>query len=100
MRVRDSVIAGGKHQRANLGLRDDLFFTRVYVSTVDNANDVRLCALHQSDRSPEYTFSATACIAVFRVSMRGQMLAMITKCWNRPDRIHVQRLTSTDERNL
>jgi hypothetical protein len=58
---------GGKHERAYLDLRDDLFFTRVCVSTVDDADDVRFCALHQSDRSPEHTLSATACIAVFRV---------------------------------
>ena len=64
---------GGKHERANLDFRDDLFFTRICVSTVDDADDVRLCALHQSDRGPEHTLSATACITVFRVSMRRQM---------------------------
>lgn len=62
---------GGKHERAHLDLHDDLFFTRVSVSTVDDADDVRLCALHQSDRSPEHTLASTACIAVFRVSMHN-----------------------------
>jgi hypothetical protein len=86
---------GGKHERVYLGLRDDLFFTRVCVATVDDADDVRLCALHQSDRSPEHTLSATACIAVVRVSMSRQMTNADVLDW-----IHVQRLTSTGERNL
>lgn len=91
---------GGKHERAHLGLRDDLFFTRVCVSTVDNADDVRLCALHQSDRSPEHTLSATACITVFRVSMRGQQIRNAVDDNDVLDWIHVQQLTSTGERNL
>jgi hypothetical protein len=64
---------GGKYEQAYLDLRNDLFFTRVCVSTIDDADDVRLCTLHQSDRSPEHTLSATPCIAVFRVSMHRQM---------------------------
>ncbi len=90
---------GGKYERVYLGLRDDLFFTRVCVSTIDDADDVRLCALHQSDRSPEHTLSTTACIAVFRVSMRRQM----TNSGDGNDVldwIHVQRLTNRGERNL
>lgn len=90
---------GGKYERAYLDLRDDLFFTRVCVSTVDDADDVRLCALHQSDRSPEHSLPATACVAVFRVSMRRQM----TNAGDDNDVldwIHVQRLTSTGERKL
>jgi len=63
-RVRDVPWRGGKREWAYLGLRDDLFFTRVCVSTVDDADDVRLCALHQRDRGPEHTLSATTCIAV------------------------------------
>ena len=65
-----------KHERAYLGLRDNLFFTRLCVSTVDDADDVRLCALHQSERSPEHTLSATTCITVFRVSIACTELMM------------------------
>jgi hypothetical protein len=90
---------GGKHEWAYLGLRDDLFFTRVRVSTVDDADDVRLCALHQSDRSPEHTLSATTCIAVVRVSTRRQM-TNVGDDDDVLDSIHVQGLTSTGERNL
>jgi hypothetical protein len=92
---------GGKYERAYLGLRDDLFFVRVCVSTVDDADDIRLCALHQSDRSPEHTLSATACIAAFRVSMRRRQMINAGDGDNDVlGWIHVRRLTSTGERNL
>lgn len=56
--------------RAHLDLRDDLFLGRIRVSAVNDADDVRLRTLHESDRSPEDAFPATARIAVPPLSMR------------------------------
>ncbi len=75
----------------HLGFCDDLLFTRVRVSTVDDADDIRLCTLHQSDRSPEHTLSTTACITVFRLSMRRRRQRTTCRvrhaCENSPVRV-------------
>ena len=61
---RSRAEGGGGRKQTHLGLGDDLLFARVRVSAVDDADHVRLRALHQRDRCPEDTFPATACVAV------------------------------------
>jgi hypothetical protein len=55
-----------------LDLRDDLFFGCVGVTTVHDANDVGLRALHKSDRSPKHTLPTAAGIAAPSLSIRRQ----------------------------
>ena len=56
--------------RTYLDLRDDLLFGRVGVTTVHDADDVGLCALHKSNCAPKDTLSAAAGVAVPSLSTR------------------------------
>ena len=76
--------------RTYLDFRDDLLFGRVGVTTVHDADDVRLCALHKSNCGPKHTFPTAARIAVLSLSTHRQQKRAR---WG-------AQLTSTDERNL
>jgi hypothetical protein len=65
-------VSSNRTVRTYLDFRDDLLFGRVGVTTVHDADDVGLRALHKSDCGPKHTLPTAARVAVPSLSTRRQ----------------------------